>query len=55
MLGTLATYFDSSAVIIAAAATLVVSVALTIFAIQTKWDFTMMGGTIKLTKYHYKI
>lgn len=31
---------------IAVGATAVVVIALTVFAFQTKWDFTMMGGVL---------
>lgn len=33
-------------VMLAVAATAVVVIALTVFAMQTKWDFTMMGGVL---------
>ncbi|OCT75675.1 protein lifeguard 1 [Xenopus laevis] len=44
MLGTIAALFDADAVMWAGAATIVVTLGLTIFALQTKWDFTMLSG-----------
>lgn len=46
MLGTLATFYDAEAVLIAVAITAGVSLALTLFAFQTKWDFTACGGML---------
>lgn len=37
---------EADIVMIAVGLTAVVVIALTIFAFQTKWDFTMMGGTL---------
>jgi len=44
MLGTVATYYQADAVLIAVAITCGVTFALTIFAFQTKIDFTTCGG-----------
>ncbi|KAE8596212.1 hypothetical protein XENTR_v10016011 [Xenopus tropicalis] len=44
MLGTIAALFDADAVMWAGGATIVVTLGLTIFALQTKWDFTMLSG-----------
>ncbi|XP_045209479.2 protein lifeguard 1-like isoform X1 [Mercenaria mercenaria] len=46
MLGVVSSHYDTEAVLIAVGITAVVSLALTIFAFQTKWDFTMMGGML---------
>ncbi|KAL3836349.1 hypothetical protein ACJMK2_021872 [Sinanodonta woodiana] len=46
LLGAVASCYDAEAVLIAAGITAVVALALTIFAFQTKWDFTMMGGLL---------
>lgn len=46
LLGTVAAHYDADAVLIAVGITAVVVFALTIFAFQTKWDFTMMGGML---------
>jgi len=46
MLGTLATFYDVDAVLIAVGITAGVSLALTLFAFQTKWDFTACGGML---------
>ena len=44
MLGTIATYYDADAVIMAVGITAGVTFGLTIFAFQTKIDFTVCGG-----------
>ncbi|XP_072268954.1 protein lifeguard 3-like [Pyxicephalus adspersus] len=44
MLGTLAAFFDADAVMWATGATIVVTLGLTLFAVQTKWDFTILSG-----------
>lgn len=46
MLGVTSSHYDTEAVLIAVGITAVVSLGLTIFAFQTKWDFTMMGGIL---------
>jgi len=46
MLGTTASYFDVDAVLMAVGATAAVTLGLTIFAFQTKIDFTACGGLI---------
>ena len=44
LLGTLASFANTKIVILAVGITAAVCLALTLFAFQTKWDFTMMGG-----------
>ena len=44
MLGTVATYYETDAVLMAVGTTAAVVIALTIFAFQTKIDFTGCGG-----------
>jgi len=46
MLGTISTFYDVDAVLIAVGITCGVTLALTIFAFQTKWDFTNCGGML---------
>ncbi|KAL5009899.1 hypothetical protein ScPMuIL_012204 [Solemya velum] len=46
LLGTVASHYDQDAVLIAVGITAVVAFSLTIFAFQTKWDFTMFGGLL---------
>lgn len=46
MLGTAAAAFSKEEVVMAAGFTAVVCFALTIFALQTKWDFTILGGAL---------
>ncbi|XP_034241369.1 protein lifeguard 1 isoform X2 [Thrips palmi] len=46
MLGCAASSFRSEEVVMAAGFTAVVCFALTIFALQTKWDFTVLGGAL---------
>ena len=50
MLGTIATFYDTEAVLIAVGITAAVTLALTLFAFQTKIDFTGCGGTYVFTK-----
>ena len=44
MLGTVTAHFDVDAVLMAAGITAGVTLALTLFAFQTKYDFTTCGG-----------
>lgn len=46
MMGTVASNFESDAVLMAVGITAGVCFALTLFAFQTRWDFTMMGGIL---------
>lgn len=46
MLGAVAAYYDAEAVLWAMSATALVSLALSLFAFQTKWDFTMLNGCL---------
>lgn len=46
MLGTTASFYDADAVAMAVGITAAVCLGLTLFAFQTKWDFTMMGGIL---------
>merc|ERR1712096_565340 len=46
MLGTVSTFYDVDAVLIAVGITAGVTFALTIFAFQTKIDFTVCGGML---------
>ncbi|KAG0716984.1 Protein lifeguard 1 [Chionoecetes opilio] len=46
LLGCVGATYDPRTVLIAVGATIVVTVALTLFAFQTKWDFTLMGGML---------
>lgn len=46
LLGALSSNYNQDAVIIAVGITAVVSAALTLFAFQTKWDFTAWGGML---------
>lgn len=46
MLGSVAVYFNAEAVLWAVGATALVSFALTLFAIQSKWDFTALSGSL---------
>lgn len=47
LLGTMSTVYDPDIVMMAVGITAAVSLGLTLFAFQTKWDFTVMGGEIK--------
>ncbi|XP_023722350.2 protein lifeguard 1 [Cryptotermes secundus] len=49
LLGVVASTFDSDAVLMAVGLCAAVCFGLTIFAIQTKWDFTGMGGALFVT------
>jgi len=49
LVGCAAATYQASDVMIAVGATLAVTLGLTIFAFQTKWDFTMMGGALYVT------
>ncbi|XP_019847072.2 protein lifeguard 1-like isoform X2 [Bactrocera dorsalis] len=46
LLGVLVTYYAASEVMLAIGITAAVCLALTLFAFQTKWDFTMCGGIL---------
>uniref|UniRef100_A0A0B6YRD5 Uncharacterized protein n=2 Tax=Arion vulgaris TaxID=1028688 RepID=A0A0B6YRD5_9EUPU len=46
LLGTVSSHYGRDEVLMAVGITALVSLALTIFAFQTKWDFTMMGGML---------
>lgn len=46
VLGCTASRYDSEAVIMAVGITAAVCLGLTLFAFQTKWDFTVMGGIL---------
>ncbi|KAJ9582266.1 hypothetical protein L9F63_003395 [Diploptera punctata] len=45
-LGIFASFFEAESVIIAVGITAAVCLGLTLFAFQTKWDFTVMGGAL---------
>ena len=49
MLGTVSAYYDQDAVLMAAGITAAVTIGLTLFAFQTKWDFTTCGGKFLVT------
>ncbi|XP_073533457.1 protein lifeguard 1-like [Phyllobates terribilis] len=44
LLGSFAAFFDADAVMWATGATILVTLVLTLFALQTKWDFTILSG-----------
>lgn len=46
LLGTVSSHYEKDEVLMAVGITAVVSLALTVFAFQTKWDFTMFGGLL---------
>lgn len=46
MTGCIAAYHSTEAVLIALAITVVLCLAITLFAVQTKWDFTLCSGLI---------
>ncbi|XP_068091373.1 protein lifeguard 1-like [Hyperolius riggenbachi] len=46
LLGNLAAYYNADAVMWATGATILVTLGLTLFAFQTKWDFTKMSGSL---------
>ena len=54
MLGTTASYFDVDAVLMAVGATAAISLGLSIFAFQTKIDFTTCGGIYFAFRYNQK-
>uniref|UniRef100_A0A0P4WTP6 Protein lifeguard 1 n=1 Tax=Scylla olivacea TaxID=85551 RepID=A0A0P4WTP6_SCYOL len=49
LLGSVAATFEAKDVLIAVGATIVVTIGLTLFAFQTKWDFTFMSGALFTT------
>ena len=46
MLGSVSAFYEPDAVIMAAGITAGVTIGLTLFAFQTKWDFTACGGKL---------
>ncbi|XP_025728649.1 protein lifeguard 2-like isoform X1 [Callorhinus ursinus] len=46
LLGAVSVFYNAEEVLWATAATAVVTLALTLFALQTKWDFTMLNGML---------
>uniref|UniRef100_A0A3Q3K642 Protein lifeguard 1 n=2 Tax=Monopterus albus TaxID=43700 RepID=A0A3Q3K642_MONAL len=46
MLGSVVVYFNAEAVLWAVGATALVSLSLSLFAVQTKWDFTRANGSL---------
>ena len=46
MLGSVSAFYEPDAVIMAAGITAAVTLGLTLFAFQTKWDFTACGGRL---------
>ena len=46
LLGCMSTVYDSDTVLLAVGITAAVCLGLTLFAFQTKWDFTTMGGVL---------
>ena len=46
MLGTMVSKFDADAIMIAVGICGAVSLGLTLFALQSKWDFTACGGNV---------
>ncbi|KAM4855304.1 protein lifeguard 1-like [Urocitellus parryii] len=46
LLGTISVFYNAEEVLWATAATTLVTLALTIFALQTKWDFTLLNGML---------
>lgn len=46
LLGGVSGHYDKDEVLMAVGITAIVTLALTVFAFQTKWDFTMMGGLL---------
>ena len=49
MLGSVSAFYEPDAVIMAAGITAAVTIGLTLFAFQTKWDFTACGGKLLLS------
>ena len=54
MLGTVATFYSTDAVLMAVGTTAAVVFALTIFALQTKIDFTGCGGSFENITFQTK-
>ena len=52
MLGSVSAFYEPDAVIMAAGITAGVTIGLTLFAFQTKWDFTTCGGKLKKHRYY---
>ena len=52
MLGSVSAFYEPDAVIMAAGITAGVTIGLTLFAFQTKWDFTTCGGKF-LIRHRY--
>ncbi|XP_040820442.1 protein lifeguard 2-like [Ochotona curzoniae] len=46
LLGTVSVFYKAEEVLWATAATTLVTLALTVFALQTKWDFTLLNGVL---------
>nr|XP_035969087.1 protein lifeguard 2-like [Halichoerus grypus] len=46
LLGAVSVFYNAEEVLWATAATAVVTLSLTLFALQTKWDFTMLNGML---------
>ncbi|XP_024432942.2 protein lifeguard 1-like [Desmodus rotundus] len=46
LLGAISAFYDAEEVLWAIAATSLVTLSLTLFALQTKWDFTLLNGTL---------
>ncbi|XP_036992375.2 protein lifeguard 1-like [Artibeus jamaicensis] len=46
LLGAVSAFYDAEEVLWAIAATSLVTLSLTLFALQTKWDFTLLNGTL---------
>ncbi|XP_019489105.1 PREDICTED: bax inhibitor 1-like, partial [Hipposideros armiger] len=46
LLGTISVFYKAEEVLWATAATALVTLSLTLFALQTKWDFTLLNGTL---------
>ncbi|GMH45764.1 hypothetical protein BSKO_13727 [Bryopsis sp. KO-2023] len=46
LVGTISATYDAKSVVLAAGLTLGITIGLSIFATQTKWDFTMIGGIL---------
>ncbi|KAM4689700.1 protein lifeguard 3-like [Discoglossus pictus] len=49
LLGSLAAQYSADAVLWATGATVFVTMGLTLFAVQTKWDFTLLSGALCMT------
>nr|XP_004656400.2 protein lifeguard 2 [Jaculus jaculus] len=46
LLGTVSVFYHAEEILWATAATTIVTLALTLFALQTKWDFTLLSGAL---------